>query len=321
LARQEKIFGRQGIELPRSTLTDWMLAIGQATTPLVDRMDEWLKTTDILASDDTPLPWQNGCAGKTTTARLWVWRGVIDDNKPLLIYQFTPDRSGEHAAAFLKGWRGYLQADAYSGYHRNFVDGNIIEVGCLAHARRRYFEIAKSAKTPGFAHNIVQRIGELYAIERDAKERQQRPPRAISYGTNAHRRCSPPSKSGSRRTCPRCCPRDRWPKRSATRSTDDMLTKGTEYVDQGQEYYEQQYQQRVVANLQRRATALGYKLMPSASQRDYYPDGSVASIFPQHRRLHHALIARTSMFLGRTYADVATNRESIHVGISDRTVR
>jgi transposase len=172
LARQEKIFGRQGIELPRSTLTDWMLAIGQAVTPLVERMGELLKTSDILASDDTPLPWQNGRAGKTTTARLWVWRGVIDANKPLLVYQFTADRSGEHAAAFLIGWHGYLQADAYSGYDRNFIDGRIIEVGCMAHARRRYFEIAKNAKTPGFAHDIVQRIGALYAIEREAKERE-----------------------------------------------------------------------------------------------------------------------------------------------------
>jgi transposase len=172
LARQEKIFGRHGIELPRSTLTDWMLAIGQAATPLVDRMGEWLKRGDILASDDTPLPWQNGRAGKTTTARLWVWRGLIDDKKPLLVYHFTADRSGEHAAAFLDGWHGYLQADAYAGYDRNFVDGRIIEVGCLAHARRRYFEIAKNAQTPGFAHDIVQRIGELYTIEREAKERQ-----------------------------------------------------------------------------------------------------------------------------------------------------
>ena len=176
LARQEKFFARHGIELPRSTLTDWMLSIGQATMPLVERMGEWLKRGDILASDDTPLPWQNGRAGKTTTARLWVWRGLVEDCKPLLVYQFTADRSGEHAAAFLKGWQGYLQADAYSGYDRNFVDGRIIEVGCLAHARRRYFEIAKAAKTPGFAHEIVQRIGELYAIEREAKEHNLGPP-------------------------------------------------------------------------------------------------------------------------------------------------
>lgn len=176
LARQEKFFARHGIELSRSTLTDWMLAIGQATMPLVERMGEWLKRGDILASDDTPLPWQNTRRGRTTTARLWVWRGLVDDSRPLLVYQFTADRSGEHPAAFLNGWKGYLQADAYSGYDRNFIDGHIIEVGCMAHARRRYFEIAKDAKTPGFAHEIVQRIGELYAIEREAKERNLGPP-------------------------------------------------------------------------------------------------------------------------------------------------
>ena len=174
LARQSKFFDRHGIELPRSTLTDWMLALGLITQPLIERVGVLLKTTDFLASDDTPMPWQNERAGKTTTARLWVWRGVIDE-KPLLLYQFTPDRSGEHAAKFLEGWHGYLQADAYSGYDRNFVDGNIIEVGCMAHARRRYFEIAKNAKTPGFAHDIVQRIAELYAIEREAKERKLPP--------------------------------------------------------------------------------------------------------------------------------------------------
>jgi transposase len=177
LARQERFFARHGIELPRSTLTDWMLAIGQAGSPIVERMGEWLKSGDILASDDTPLPWQNERRGKTTTARLWVWRGLVEDCKPLLVYQFAPDRSGEHAAAFLKGWKGYLQADAYSGYDRNFTDGRIIEVGCMAHARRRYFEIAKVARTPGFAHEMVERIGRLYEIERDAKRENLDAPR------------------------------------------------------------------------------------------------------------------------------------------------
>src|SRR5438105_5285481 len=76
-----------------------------------------------------------------------------------------PIARGHHPAAFLQGWQGYLQADAYSGYDALFADGKIIEVGCFAHARRRYFEIAKNAKTPGFAHEMLERIRELYAIE------------------------------------------------------------------------------------------------------------------------------------------------------------
>jgi transposase len=175
LARQEKIFARHGIELPRSTLTDWMLAIGDACAPIAQRLGEVLKTLDYLGSDDTTLPYQNGRSGKTTTARLWVWRGELED-KVLLLYRFTEDRSGAHPAEFLRGWSGYLQADAYSGYDAVFADGKIIEVGCVAHARRRFFEVAKVAKTPGFAHEVVGRIRELYSIEREAKEQGFSPP-------------------------------------------------------------------------------------------------------------------------------------------------
>jgi transposase len=175
LARQQKIFARQGIELPRSTLTDWMLAVGGACEPLTQRMGEVLKSLDYLGSDDTTLPYQNGRPGKTTTARLWVWRGVINQ-RVLLLYQFSEDRSGAHPAGFLRGWSGYLQADAYSGYDGLFESGKIIEVGCLAHARRRFFEVAKTSKTRGFAHDIVERLGDLYAIEREAREHGLSPP-------------------------------------------------------------------------------------------------------------------------------------------------
>ena len=180
LARLEKGFARQHIELPRSTMTDWMLTIGTSCEPLTQRMGEVLKTLDYLGSDDTTLPYQNGRPGKTTTARLWVWRGELGD-KVLLLYQFTEDRSGTHPAEFLRGWSGYLQADAYSGYDSIFTDGKIIEVGCMAHARRRYFEIAKTAKTQGFAHEVVELIRHLYALERQAKEQGFSPPQVQAW--------------------------------------------------------------------------------------------------------------------------------------------
>lgn len=176
LARQEKIFARQGIELPRSTMSDWMLATGRACEPLVERMSDLIKAQDIVCSDDTVLPYKNEeRSGKTTTARLWVWRAVVQD-KPLLVYQFTEDRSGDHPRRFLQDYRGYLQADAYAGYDAVFAGGRIIEVGCMAHARRKFFEVAKTAHTPGFAHEAVQHIAQLYAIERRAKEQVLKPP-------------------------------------------------------------------------------------------------------------------------------------------------
>jgi hypothetical protein len=100
----------------------------------------------------------------------------VVNERVLLLYQFTEDRSGAHPAQFLRGWSGYLQADAYSGYDNVFDAGKIIEVGRLAHARRKSFEVAKASKTPGFAHDIVERIGQLYAIEREAKEQGFSPP-------------------------------------------------------------------------------------------------------------------------------------------------
>lgn len=170
LARQEKIYARQGIELPRSTMSDWMLATGAACEPLVERMSDLIRAQDILSSDDTVLPYKSEeRPGKTATARLWVWRALVQE-RAVLVYQFTEDRSGEHPMRFLQGYRGYLQADAYAGYDAVFSDGRIIEVGCMAHARRKFFEVAKVATTPGFAHEVVQHIGELYAIERQAKE-------------------------------------------------------------------------------------------------------------------------------------------------------
>jgi transposase len=175
LARLEKSFARQGIDLPRSTLTDWMLAIGQACEPIVQRMGEHLKALDYLGSDDTTLPYQDpNRRGKTRTARLWVWRGELGE-KVLLLYQFSVDRSGRHPAQFVKGWKGYLQADAYSGYDAIFAQGHIIEVGCMAHARRHFFEIAKAAKTPGFAHGIIDLVKALYGIEREAKDKGYSP--------------------------------------------------------------------------------------------------------------------------------------------------
>jgi len=171
LARQERVFARHGIEIPRSTLTDWMLATGQAVSPVVQRMGECVKSNDIIGSDDTVLPWQNERSGKTTTARLWAWRTEICEGKAIIVYEFTADRSAQHPQEFLQGWSGYLQADAYSGYDGLFGNGKIIEVGCMAHWRRKLFDVAKAAKTPGFAHEMIERIRDLYAIEREAKER------------------------------------------------------------------------------------------------------------------------------------------------------
>ena len=124
LARQSKFFARHGIELPRSTLTDWMLALGLVTQPLIERVGEWLKT------HRHPGERRHAAAVAERARRQDHHRAAVGvarrDRRATsrcCSISSPPDRSGEHAAAFLAGWRGYLQADAYSGYDRNFVGG------------------------------------------------------------------------------------------------------------------------------------------------------------------------------------------------------
>lgn len=165
LNRQEAIFRRQGIELPRSTLTDWVLACGDLLKPLYGRLVEVVRGYDILHGDDTPVPLQ--AKGRTVTARAW---NYLAPEPNLVVYEFTEDRAGTHPVSWLKDWRGYLVADAYAGYDRLFQSGAIREVGCWAHARRKFFEVAKQAKGKGLAQEAVARIGAFYHLESGWKE-------------------------------------------------------------------------------------------------------------------------------------------------------
>lgn len=165
LNRQEAIFRRQGIDLPRSTLTDWVLGCGELLRPLYVRLTEVIRGHDLLHGDDTPVPLQ--APGGTIQARAWNW---LAPEANLVAYAFTENRQGKHPQSWLAGWQGYLVADAYSGYDRLFDNPAIREVGCWAHARRKFFEVAKAAKGQGLAHEAVGHIGALYHLESQWKE-------------------------------------------------------------------------------------------------------------------------------------------------------
>lgn len=165
LNRQEAMLRRQGIELPRSTLCDWVLGSAQALRPLYEHLIAAVRNGDILHSDDTPVPLQE--AGGTVKARAWGW---VNPTLRLAAYEFTVSREGRHPQSFLTGWEGYLIADAYAGYDRLFANPNLQEVGCWAHARRKFFEVAKTQKTPGLAHEAVHRIAAFYHLDNAWKE-------------------------------------------------------------------------------------------------------------------------------------------------------
>jgi hypothetical protein len=123
----------------------------------------------VLFSDDTTVALQE--TGKTRETRFWVYTG---HSPPLIVYHHTETRAGQHPKAHLAGWSGYLQVDAYAGYDQVFADGRVIEVACWAHARRKFFDIAEQAEKGKriSAHIALDFIGQLYGIERAAKQRE-----------------------------------------------------------------------------------------------------------------------------------------------------
>ena len=167
LYRQERIFLRHGVELSRRTTCDWMAVSAELLAPICRAMLKRVLRSTVIGTDDTPVKVQDPDTGAMSTGRLWDYLG--DRSNPFTVYDYTPDRSADGPERILADFRGgFLQADAYAGYDQLFARG-IVEVGCMAHARRKFDE----AKTtdPARAHAAMAYIGRLYQIEREAKER------------------------------------------------------------------------------------------------------------------------------------------------------
>jgi hypothetical protein len=135
--------------------------------PIVAAMRRLILRSRVVGSDDTPVPVQDRDGRGIKTGRLWV--SVGDRGHPYVVYDYTPDRTAAGPEAIFKGFVGYLQADAYAAYDRLYASGEIVEVGCLMHARRKFYE-ARTAD-PERSHRALAWIGLLYDIEREAKGR------------------------------------------------------------------------------------------------------------------------------------------------------
>jgi transposase len=174
LNRQERIWRRHGIELPRSTLCEYKLASGELLGALRPALIAHILAAPRVHADDTTFPLIEGGRGQTKTARMWGYLGAGArqnetgewiEHRPAVVFEFTDSRESAHPVRFLKGYRGYLQADAYSGFEALYRSGEILAVGCWAHCRRRFFEITKTHKPPGLAAEALAWIGQLYRIE------------------------------------------------------------------------------------------------------------------------------------------------------------
>lgn len=167
LYRQEGIFGRAGLAIPRSTLAQWVGSCGVQLQPLVDAMRAEILAHGVLHADETPVQMLKPGTGKTHRAYLWAYApGAFEETKAV-VYDFCESRAGEHARVFLGDWRGSLICDDYAGYKRSIV-GGITEVGCLAHSRRKFFDLHVANKSQ-VAESALQQIATIYEIERELK--------------------------------------------------------------------------------------------------------------------------------------------------------
>jgi transposase len=167
LYRQESIFARAGVAIPRSTLAQWVGSCGVQLQALVDAMKAQILKHRVLHADETPVQMLKPGDGKTHRAYLWAYApGAFEDIKAV-VYDFCESRAGEHARKFLGEWRGSLVCDDFSGYKALIACG-VTEVGCLAHARRKFFDLHVANKSQ-IAEFALEKFACVYDIEREVK--------------------------------------------------------------------------------------------------------------------------------------------------------
>src|SRR5262249_33459499 len=164
-----EIFARNGVSLETSTLCGWVGATTAALKPLVDALATDVLAGDTLHIDDTPVPVLAPGTGKTKTGRLWTYvrdeRPFGGSRKPAALFFYSPDRKGEHPQAHLKDFRGVIHVDGYAGFNELFADGRIVEAGCWAHVRRKFFDVHAATGSP-IAKEALDRIGQLCTVEK-----------------------------------------------------------------------------------------------------------------------------------------------------------
>lgn len=162
LHRQEGIFARQGLDLSRATLCGWVADVANALSPIVDQIKKDILATSYLQTDDTPVVVLKKIGG-SFKGRLWTY---LDPLGGQVVFEATATHERAGPEAFLSDFRGYLQADAYTGYDALYATGRIVEVGCWAHGRRRFKE---ALETDPRAATMLALVQELYQVEREAE--------------------------------------------------------------------------------------------------------------------------------------------------------
>jgi len=173
LYRQEKIFGRLGIDLPRQTMCGWLIKVAERAQPLMQLLGQDIRSGPVVNVDETTVQVLNEPdKADTSKSYMWLFRGGQPD-RPALVFEYHPSRSGQIPRDYLSGYQGYVQCDAYSGYDALGRQKGVVLLGCWAHARRKFDEVIKArggAKRNGSAEEAIDYIRRLYVVEKKARE-------------------------------------------------------------------------------------------------------------------------------------------------------
>ena len=168
LYRQESIFGRAGLVIARSTLAQWVGNCGVQLQPLVDALRDAVLAQHVIHADETPVSMLAPGEKKTHRAYVWAYATSQFSDVAAVVYDFSPSRAGEHARNFLQDWKGKLVCDDFGGYKASFELG-VTEIGCMAHARRKFYELHATNKSQ-LAEQALRYIQLLYEIEHEVRD-------------------------------------------------------------------------------------------------------------------------------------------------------
>ena len=163
LYRLEGIFEREGVEISRQTMCEWIGNVADLVAPVVGELKRQLLTDTLVQSDDTVIPYQGDEKGRMSRGFLWVYTRPYAET----VFDFTTNHGRDGPMAFLGDFEGYLQTDGHSSYNGVYATGKVRHVGCLAHVRRKFFEARYEA--PEDAKLVLAAIQSLYRIEKQAK--------------------------------------------------------------------------------------------------------------------------------------------------------
>lgn len=170
LYRQSEIWDRLGVNLPRSTLSSWVLQVGNLLAPMIPLLQNHIVSSGYVNADETTTQVLKE-PGRVPTATSYMWVYMTGNHTHTsIVYEYQPTRHGDHAKTFLNGFRGTLQTDGYSGYHAVTGSEEVISAGCFAHARRKFYDVWVVLKKDGAASKALEIIGKLYEVERQMAE-------------------------------------------------------------------------------------------------------------------------------------------------------